>query len=43
MDDNLSGKYLLNSILYYCLLFVSTDSIDADSLTTELAYIIKRC
>ena len=42
VEDNLSRQYLLNSALFYCLLCVSSDTCDGESLPTELSYLIKK-
>ena len=42
MKENLDGTYILNSVLFYCLLFVGTDSCDGETLQTELNYMIKK-
>ena len=42
MREQLDAVYILNSILFYCLLFVGTDSCDGETLQTELNYMIKK-
>ncbi len=42
MKEQLDAIYILNSILFYCLLFVGTDSCDGETLQTELNYMIKK-
>jgi hypothetical protein len=40
--DNLGRHYLLNSVLFYCLLCVSSNSGDGESLSSELGYLVKK-
>ena len=42
MKENLDGIYILNSVLFYCLLFAGTDSCDGETLQSELNYLIKK-
>lgn len=41
-EETLGRQYLLNSVLFYCLLCVSSDSSDGESLSSELDYLIKK-
>lgn len=41
--DNIDGQYLINSALFYSLLLVCSDSLDGDQLTSETAFLVKRC
>ena len=41
-DENLSKTYLVNSLLFFCLLSVATDLRDGEALPSELAYLVKK-
>lgn len=41
-EENLGKQYLLNSIMFYCLLFVNSDTVDGESLPSELSYLVKK-
>lgn len=40
--DNLSRSYLLNSLLYFCLLCLGSDFSEGESLPSELSYLVKK-
>lgn len=42
LKEDSDTQYLLNSILCHCLLFVCSDSIDGDSVQTELQYLVNK-
>ena len=41
-EESLGKHYLLNSVLFYCLLFVNSDAIDGESLPSEISYLAKK-
>jgi hypothetical protein len=41
-EEDLGQPYLLNSVLFYCLLCAPSDSGDGESLPLELSYLVKK-
>lgn len=40
MDDNLDLRYLLNSVLFYCLTFAPNDSLHTEKLSSEVSFMV---